>query len=245
MWGGGGGGGERGGTGGGGFFERKFGGGFFWEVDLLGRGGGGKEGGGGGGGGRAGGLGHDTDLVTPRPVRPRRVTSEDGHLPAVTAAEPLENLERRGLARTVRTEQGENLSRVDVQVQAVDRDEVTVASRQTPDVHDGRRRPIGNSGQSRTSGRAVTRTASTAGASVLLPSPTSSCWLCCCAVISSRSYFVARPSCCTLNGLPCADRVWHRPRGHTPSCAPRSRPDSRAVSVVLDRLRISTTCTPA
>jgi len=66
-----------------------------------------------------------------------RILAEHGHRAAVPGPESLEDLHRGGLARAVRAEQGEDLAAGYLQVDAVDRRDVTVALAQVPD-HDGR-----------------------------------------------------------------------------------------------------------
>ena len=68
---------------------------------------------------------------------PRRdVDAEDDRLAAVGRAQPLEDLDRRRLARTVRPEQAEDLARRDVEVDAVDGLDVAVALDQAADPDD-------------------------------------------------------------------------------------------------------------
>ena len=55
-----------------------------------------------------------------------RVVPEHRHLPLVTMAVALEDLDRRGLAGAVRPEQGEHLAPGDLQVYPVDSFEVAV-----------------------------------------------------------------------------------------------------------------------
>ena len=73
------------------------------------------------------------------------VDAEDHRLPAVRAAQALEDLDRRGLARTVRPEQPEDLARGDVEIDPVDGDQVAVALDQpaNPDDRPGGDRSLG------------------------------------------------------------------------------------------------------
>ena len=65
-------------------------------------------------------LQHDADPRPPFPAAFARVGAKDGDLAAVAAPVPLQDLDRRGLARAVRAEQGEDLAVPDVQVDTVD-----------------------------------------------------------------------------------------------------------------------------
>ena len=73
------------------------------------------------------------------------VDAEDHRLAAVRAAQALEDLDRRRLARAVRPEQPEDLARGDVEIDPVDGDQVAVALDQPPDPDDrtGRDRSLG------------------------------------------------------------------------------------------------------
>ena len=66
-----------------------------------------------------GGLQHDTDPVAPGPPGPLGIDAEDADLATVPLAEALEDLHRGCLARTIGSEQGEDLARGDVEVDAV------------------------------------------------------------------------------------------------------------------------------
>ena len=72
-------------------------------------------------------------------------TPEDHRLAAVRAAQALEDLDRRGLARAVRPEQPEDLARGDVEIDPVDGDQVAVALDQpaNPDDRPGGDRSLG------------------------------------------------------------------------------------------------------
>src|SRR6185295_11809505 len=53
--------------------------------------------------------------------------AEHAHLAGVRRVQPLEDLDRRGLARAVGPEQAEALAGMDLEIEAVDRDDVVVA----------------------------------------------------------------------------------------------------------------------
>ena len=64
-----------------------------------------------------------------------RVVTEHGHLPVVTVAIALEDLDRRRLARAVRPEQREDLAPGDIEVHTVDCVQGAVRLAQPPDEH--------------------------------------------------------------------------------------------------------------
>ena len=81
----------------------------------------------------AGELQDDADPGPPRAAGVRRVAAKHRYRTPVAVPEALEDLDRRGLARAVRAEQGEHLTLGDIKVDAVDRRDVPVALTQIPD----------------------------------------------------------------------------------------------------------------
>ncbi len=67
----------------------------------------------------AGGLQHDADPGTPALVGALRVYAEHTHRAGVAAPVPLQDLDRGALARSVRSEQREDLASAYLQVKAV------------------------------------------------------------------------------------------------------------------------------
>src|SRR5262249_54783021 len=78
---------------------------------------------------------------------PAGVVPEHGHLAAVAGAVPLQDLDRGGLARPVRPEQGEDLAPADVQVDAVHGPHARVGLHQPAHVHRGRAAVAGAAGR--------------------------------------------------------------------------------------------------
>src|SRR5262249_34577547 len=68
-----------------------------------------------------GGLEHDANPLAPLPRCVRRIRPEHLDLAAVPLAVPLEDLDRRRLAGTVRAEQPEHLAGCDLEVDAAER----------------------------------------------------------------------------------------------------------------------------
>src|SRR5581483_2201491 len=71
-------------------------------------------------------LHHDADPAAPAPAGGLRVLTQDLDPAAVPPAVSLEDLRRRGLARSVRPEQREGLAAPDLQVEPVYRDRIAV-----------------------------------------------------------------------------------------------------------------------
>ena len=86
---------------------------------------------------QGGGLEADPDARLERVGAAGDVDAEDADLAPVGLAQPLEDLDGRGLARTVRAEQAEDLALRDVEVDAVDGLDVAVALGQAADADDG------------------------------------------------------------------------------------------------------------
>ena len=73
----------------------------------------------------------------------RRVHAEHAELAVRDGRDAADHPHRRGLARAVRPEEPERLARLDAEVDAVDRDEVTEALRQATSLDERGRRHVG------------------------------------------------------------------------------------------------------
>src|ERR1700716_4327170 len=72
---------------------------------------------------------------------PEHVDAGDHGRPSVGAAQSFEDLDCRGLPRSVRTEKAEDLTWLDEKADAADRFDLAVALAQVGDLHDGRHDP--------------------------------------------------------------------------------------------------------
>ena len=86
---------------------------------------------------RATALGHHADPGPQRVGRAGRVGAEDADLAGVGGQEPLADLHGRGLARPVRSEQGQHGPDREIEVEAVDGGEAAVPLHQAPDRDSG------------------------------------------------------------------------------------------------------------
>src|SRR5205814_1985390 len=81
-------------------------------------------------------LEDDTDALPPLEAGPRGIGTEDANVAAVALAVALQDLDRRRLARPVRAEQAEHLASAKLEVDALQRLEVSVGLRQAANADD-------------------------------------------------------------------------------------------------------------
>src|SRR5829696_611175 len=87
---------------------------------------------------QAGLLQDEADAVSPTPIRPLWVDPQHAHLARIPGPIALEDLDRRGLARAIRAQEGEDLARADLEVDPPHRFEAVVGLAQALDADDRR-----------------------------------------------------------------------------------------------------------